>query len=102
VIVDYETENTIRQCSLYDISPKGAYLEMDQPPEIGQTISLHFPSPALKKASSLKATVIRKNECGIGVLFQQNKSDNFAKILQPIFDGYDSQAEPQTGFSGLL
>jgi CheY-like chemotaxis protein len=101
VIVDYETENITRQCSLCDISLKGAYLETDHPLEIGQTISLHFPSPELAKPQALKATVIRKNQRGIGIQFQ-NKSDNFEKILQPIIDGYVSQARPQTGFAGLV
>ncbi len=101
VIVDYETENITRKCSLCDISLEGAYLETDHPLEIGQTISLHFPSPDLAELQSLNATVIRKNRHGIGIQFQ-DKSDNFVKILQPIIDGYSSQAKPQTGFAGLV
>ena len=90
--VEYEMGNMIRQCALYDISRDGAYIETDQSMEIGQAITLSFFSPVMKRKHFLNATVIRKNERGLGIQFQKMNVDQ-EKIFQPLIDEYISLAQ---------
>jgi Tfp pilus assembly protein PilZ len=54
-----------------DLSEGGAYLETDQPVEVGQRIVLSLYSPMLEHSCEIVGKAVRRDKKGIGVRFEE-------------------------------
>jgi len=67
--VDYDISDWTYQCYLRDISEGGAYIETEQPVQVGQKLIVSVSSPVLERSCAIHATVVRRDPHGIGVRF---------------------------------
>lgn len=70
--VKYSDNNRLAQGMIVNISAGGLYLSPDSPFEVGQAITLTFEHPFAKKQLKVDGEIIRRDEKGIGVKFDQS------------------------------
>lgn len=70
VAVDYDLNDMTYQCFLRDISRGGAYIETDRKIQVGRRISLTLTSNGLERPEAISCKVVRQDEKGIGVCFE--------------------------------
>jgi Tfp pilus assembly protein PilZ len=68
--VEYRIDDARYQCYMRDLSEGGAYIETEQPVEMGQELVLTLYSPMLERSCDIDGKVVRKDTGGIGVRFQ--------------------------------
>ena len=68
--VEYRIGDARYQCYMRDLSEGGAYIETEQPVEMGQELVLTLYSPMLERSCDIGGKVVRKDTGGIGVRFQ--------------------------------
>lgn len=83
VAVDYDISDLTYQCFLRDISQGGAYVETEQKIQIGQKINLTLSSPELERPAAIDCQVVRRDEKGIGVCFE-NLSLQQKKVIETL------------------
>lgn len=66
----FEVGNWAFQGCLHDISEGGAYIETDQPVQVGQQLSLSLYSPSQDREAAIKGKVVRRDAKGVGVCFE--------------------------------
>jgi hypothetical protein len=67
----YSDNNRLAQGMIINISAGGLYLQPDSPFAVGQEITLTFEHPFAKKQIKVNGEIIRSNQKGIGVKFDQ-------------------------------
>ena len=72
------------QCDMRDISEGGAYLETDQPIDVGQKIVLRMTSPTDESSCPVSGTIVRRDKGGIGVQFDALDPDHIQTIRSVI------------------
>lgn len=80
VAIDYDIIDWTYQCFLRDISLGGAYIETEQPIEVDQQIVLTLNSPGNRQCA-IAATVVRRDQKGIGVHFKEVDAQQKEVIL---------------------
>ena len=83
VAVDYDISDLTYQCFLRDISQGGAYVETEQKIQIGQKINLTLSSPEFERPAAIDCQVVRRDEKGIGVCFE-NLSLQQKKVIETL------------------
>jgi CheY-like chemotaxis protein/Tfp pilus assembly protein PilZ len=73
--VEYSIGDVTYQCYMRDLSEGGAYLETEQPVEVGQHIVMTLYSPMLEQSCSINGTVVRRDTKGLGIQFEKLVSD---------------------------
>ncbi|MFO7644613.1 MAG: PilZ domain-containing protein [Desulfosarcina sp.] len=68
--VDYDISDWTYQCYMRDISEGGAYIETEQPVQVGQRLIMTLSSPVLERSCPINGTVVRRDPMGIGVRFE--------------------------------
>lgn len=68
----YSDSNKAAQGIIVNISGGGLYLQPDSPFEVGQIITLTFEHPFAKKQVKVEGEIVRSDQKGIGVKFNQN------------------------------
>ena len=86
VAVDYDISDWTYQCFLRDISLGGAYIETEQSIEIGRRITLTLSAPALEGGCAITGQVVRRDEKGIGVRFDEVGLQQ-KKVIQALTTG---------------
>jgi CheY-like chemotaxis protein len=94
VALDFDIRNMTRHCSLRDISLGGAYIETDHQVEVGEKLTLSLSSPVLKTSCSIEATVVRKDNRGIGISFQLSDAHQ-SRVIQAMIENNTGTALPQ-------
>jgi CheY-like chemotaxis protein len=67
--VDYDISDWTYQCHMRDIGEGGAYIETEQPLNVGQRLTMSLSSPVLEHNCAIAGTVVRRDPRGIGVRF---------------------------------
>jgi Tfp pilus assembly protein PilZ len=67
--IDYTTQDQKYTNTILDISPAGVFIETDDPPEIGQKITLIFSFPASEDHIEITGEIVWRSSQGIGVKF---------------------------------
>ena len=70
--VIYSDNNRLVQGMIINISASGLYLQPDSPFKVGEEITLTFEHPFAKKQMKVVGEIVRSDETGIGVKFNQN------------------------------
>jgi hypothetical protein len=70
--VIYSDNNRLVQGMIINISAGGLFLQPDSPFTVGQEITLTFEHPFAKKQMKVVGEIVRSDEKGIGVKFNQN------------------------------
>jgi CheY-like chemotaxis protein/Tfp pilus assembly protein PilZ len=83
VAVDYDISDLTYQCFLRDISIGGAFIETDQKIRVGQRINLTLSTPDLERPVLIDCQVVRCEEKGIGVCFD-NLSLQQKKVIETL------------------
>jgi CheY-like chemotaxis protein len=79
--MDYDHEDWIKHCFLWDISLGGAYIETEQPLSVGAFLVLGLPSPNMENHCKVNARVVRRDKKGMGVCFENISSEQKKVIL---------------------
>ena len=81
VAVDYDLSDWTYQCCLLDVSQGGAYILTEQQIQIGQKIIITLASTDILRSGTINAQVIRRDQNGIGVTFD-NLSLQQKKLIE--------------------
>lgn len=71
VSVDYDIDDWAYISYLRNISEGGAYIEMNQPVKLGEEIILTFSTENPPRSCNISGTVVRRDERGVGVKFNE-------------------------------
>jgi hypothetical protein len=67
--VDYTAQDQKYTKTIRDISPAGVFIETDEPPEVGQKITLIFSFPTSEDHFDVPGEIVWRSSKGIGVKF---------------------------------
>jgi hypothetical protein len=73
--VIYSDNNRLAQGMIINISAGGLYLQPDSPFAVGQDVTLSFEHPFDEKQLKVNGKIVRSDEKGIGVKFDQTISN---------------------------
>ena len=73
--IDYTTRDRSYTNTILDISPAGVFIETDDPPEIGQNITLIFSFLASEGHFEITGEIVWRSSQGIGVKFYDMSLD---------------------------
>ena len=71
IAVDYEHNNRVHRDFIQDISAAGVFIETQNPPSVGEVITLSFSLAEGKKPIKINGKIVRSNNLGFAVDFRR-------------------------------
>jgi hypothetical protein len=71
IAVDYEIDNRVHRDFIQDISTAGVFIETQNPPAVGESITLTFSLKKNKKPVQITGRIARSNSRGFAVDFRR-------------------------------
>lgn len=72
IAVDYKVNDAVHRDFIQDISNAGVFVETQNPPSVGEKITLTFSLANNKKSITVTGKIVRANSDGFAVAFRRN------------------------------
>jgi len=86
--VDYSISDRVYQDFINNLSSGGVFIETVAPFALGQTIALIFSVPELHKSFKISGKIIRTEEDGIGVRFEEKLTRYQKELIHSALGGH--------------